>query len=127
MKRTPLICPLLALALPALAHVAATTKLSVDYENAAFTNVLADISAKVEAATPEDPFGFLIRLDPSVTNDLPAITLRADERVALTAVQHGRALRWRAFSDDYPFTEESAQALARWFEEHGVRLGPDAP
>lgn len=44
------------------------------------------------------------------------------ERLALTSVQHGQALRWRTFSDDYPFTAESAAALARWFEERGIPL-----
>lgn len=47
---------------------------------------------------------------------------KGDERVALTSVQHGRALRWKTFSDDYPFTAEAAGALARWFEERGIPL-----
>ena len=47
---------------------------------------------------------------------------KGGERVALTSVQHGRALRWKTFSDDYPFTAESAGALARWFEERGIPL-----
>ena len=47
---------------------------------------------------------------------------KGDERVALTSVQHGRALRWKTFSADYPFTAEAAEALARWFEERGISL-----
>ncbi len=43
---------------------------------------------------------------------------KGGERVALTALQHGEALRWRAFSGDCPFTKESSQAIARWFKEH---------
>ena len=71
--------PLLALALPAPADEMSETKLSVAYENAAFTNVLADIGAKMDAANPEAPFRFMLRLDRSVTNALPAVTLRADD------------------------------------------------
>ena len=73
------ILPLLALALPAPADETSETKLSVAYENAAFTNVLADIGAKMDAANPEDPFRFMLRLDRSVTNALPVVTLRADD------------------------------------------------
>ena len=43
---------------------------------------------------------------------------KSGKRVALTSVQHGRALRWRAFFEDYPFTKESAQSLGHWFKEH---------
>jgi hypothetical protein len=76
MKR--LLFLLLLLALPALADELSETKLSVDYENAAFTDVLADIESKMNAAVPEY-LRFTIRLDRSVTNELPAITFRADE------------------------------------------------
>ena len=79
MKRPLLLLPLLALALPAPADETSETILSVDYANAAFTNVLADVGAKVEAANPEDPFRFKLRLDRSVTNELPTVTLRADD------------------------------------------------
>ena len=79
MKRPLLLLPLLALALPAPADETSETILSVDYANAAFTNVLVDVAAKVEAANPEDPFRFKLRLDRSVTNELPAVTLRADD------------------------------------------------
>ena len=44
---------------------------------------------------------------------------RDGKRVALTSVQHGKALRWRAFSFDYPFTEKSSKALVQWLEAHG--------
>ena len=47
---------------------------------------------------------------------------KGGERLALTSMQHGQALRWNTFSDDYPFTAESAEALARWFEERGISL-----
>ena len=76
MKR--LLFLLLLLALPALADELSELKLSVDYENAAFTDVLADIESKMNAVVPEY-LRFTIRLDRSVTNELPAITFRADE------------------------------------------------
>ena len=41
--------------------------------------MLADIGAKMDAANPEAPFRFMLRLDRSVTNALPAVTLRADD------------------------------------------------
>lgn len=47
---------------------------------------------------------------------------KGGERLALTSVQHGKALRWRIFSDDYSFTAESASALSRWFEARGISL-----
>ena len=47
---------------------------------------------------------------------------KGGERLALTSVQHGKGLRWRTFSDDYPFTAESASALSRWFEARGIPL-----
>ena len=55
---------------------------------------------------------------------------KGGKRVALTALQHGEALRWRAFSGDCPFTKESSQALARWFKEHlgiGTKDPPEPP
>ena len=52
---------------------------------------------------------------------------KGGERVALTALQHGEALRWRAFSGDCPFTSESSQALARWFKEHLGIVTQDPP
>ena len=55
---------------------------------------------------------------------------KGGKRVALTALQHGEALRWRAFSGDCPFTKESSQALARWFKEHlgiGTKDPPPLP
>ena len=148
------ILPLLALALPAPADETSETKLSVAYENAAFTNVLADIGAKMD-----------LRLDRSVTNALPVVTLRADD-IALgdllsrlddlagpmhvlrlpghrlvegrrTGRTHGRAtrsgaplahrlaLRWRTFSDDYPFTDESSKALVQWLKDRGISADMD--
>jgi hypothetical protein len=41
-------------------------------------------------------------------------------RVALTAVQHGTALRWKDFPGDAMLTPESSHALARWLLDHGV-------
>ena len=52
---------------------------------------------------------------------------KGGKRVALTALQHGKALRWRAFSGDCPFTKESSQALARWFKEHLEIVTEDPP
>ena len=55
---------------------------------------------------------------------------KGGKRVALTALQHGEALRWRAFSGDCPFTKESSNALARWFKEHlgiGTKDPPEPP
>jgi hypothetical protein len=78
MKRLPPLLLLPLLVLPALADELAGPKLSVDYENAAFADVLADIESKLNAIDPEDPLPFSVRLDRSATNELPAITLRAD-------------------------------------------------
>lgn len=76
MKRLLLLLPLLAF--PVLADELSDIKLSVDYENAAFADVLADIGSKITAMNPEEPFPFIVRLDRSATNELPAITLHAD-------------------------------------------------
>ncbi len=50
---------------------------SVAYEKAAVTNVLADVEAKANAAAPAGSPRLRIRLDEAVTNELPAVTLRA--------------------------------------------------
>ncbi len=61
---------------------------------------------------------------------------RGDQRIALTAMQHGHSIRWRGFSTsrllgftigygDGPLTEESQAWLKEWFQSHGV--GPDSP
>ena len=50
---------------------------------------------------------------------------KGGERVALTSVQHGLALRWGFFSDDYPFTEESAKALVQWLKDRGISADMD--
>ena len=76
MKRLLLILPLLAL--PALGGELSETKLSVNYENVAFTDVLADIESKMNVEDPECLLTFGVQLDRSVTNELPAITFRAD-------------------------------------------------
>ena len=77
MKRLLLLLPLLAF--PVLADELSDIKLSVDYENAAFADVLADIESKVKAMNPEEDIRpFVLRLDRSATNDLPGITFRAD-------------------------------------------------
>ncbi|MBQ7252441.1 MAG: hypothetical protein IJS32_07560 [Kiritimatiellae bacterium] len=95
MKRLLLL--LLLLSLPAFADEFSGTKLSVDYGNVAFTEVLADIGSKITAMNPEEPFPFIVRLDRSAPNELPAITLRADgisleellsELDALTGLYH---------------------------------------
>ena len=53
---------------------------------------------------------------------------KGGKRVALTSVQHGHALRWRGFFDDYLFTKESSQALARWLKDRlGIDLEAPAP
>ncbi len=73
-------------------------RLSVAYENATFEDVLADIESKVKAMNPEEDIRpFVIRIDRSVTNELPGITFRADaieleellsELDALTGLYH---------------------------------------
>ena len=50
---------------------------AVAYEKAALTNILADVEAKANKATPAGAPRFRIRLDDAVTNEIPAITMRA--------------------------------------------------
>ena len=50
---------------------------AVEWKQAAFTNVLADVEAKANKAAPAGSPRFRIRLDDAVTNELPAITMRA--------------------------------------------------
>jgi hypothetical protein len=50
---------------------------------------------------------------------------KGGEPVALTSVQHSLALRWGFFSDDYPFTEESAKALVQWLKDRGISADTD--
>ena len=50
---------------------------AVAYEKAALTNALADVEAKANKAAPAGSPRFRIRLDEAVTNEIPAITMRA--------------------------------------------------
>ena len=50
---------------------------AVEWKQAAFTNVLADVEAKANKAAPAGSPRFRIRLDKAVTNEIPAITMRA--------------------------------------------------
>ena len=89
MKRIAILLPLLALAAaatepamkPGTAAIAAaearTVIPSVEWKQAAFTNVLADVEAKANKAAPAGSPRFRIRLDEAVTNEIPAITMRA--------------------------------------------------
>ena len=45
---------------------------------------------------------------------------RDGKRVALTSLQHKRAIRWDGFTGDRPLTEGSAEELCRWLEDHGI-------
>jgi len=53
---------------------------------------------------------------------------KGKKRLALTSMQHGRALRWSGFKNfglnyaDAYFTEDSEKWLCAWFEKHGVQL-----
>ena len=63
---------------PAVAAAEARTVIpSVEWKQAAFTNVLADVEAKANKAAPAGSPRFRIRLDEAVTNEIPAITMRA--------------------------------------------------
>lgn len=50
---------------------------AVEWKQAAFTNVLADVEAKANKAAPAGSPRFRIRLDEAVTNELPTVTMRA--------------------------------------------------
>ena len=42
------------------------------------------------------------------------------QRLALTAVQHGKAIRWKGFPGDAVLTSESSAWLKRWLSAHGI-------
>lgn len=46
---------------------------------------------------------------------------RGRKRLALTAIQHGEALRWRDFPGDAWFTAESSLWLMRWLIGNGIK------
>jgi hypothetical protein len=46
---------------------------------------------------------------------------RGDELLAAVSLDHGTLLRWRGWNTDAELTKESADALARWLAEHGIR------
>ena len=45
---------------------------------------------------------------------------RGGKRIALTSVQHGRAIRWDGFPGDAALTEPSSAWLVDWFLMHGI-------
>ena len=48
---------------------------------------------------------------------------RGKKRVALTALHHGRAIRWSEFPGDAQLTPRSSQAIVDWLAERGI-TGP---
>jgi hypothetical protein len=63
---------------------------------------------------------------------------RGTERIALTAMQHGRGIRWKGFTTarflglamgygDLPLSRESRDWLKNWLEAHGVSTKDKAP
>ncbi len=49
---------------------------------------------------------------------------RGDTRLALTALQHGRAIRWKGFPGDAELTSRSSHAIVKWLTAHGI-AGPE--
>ncbi|MCL4853625.1 MAG: hypothetical protein KJZ78_19900 [Bryobacteraceae bacterium] len=43
------------------------------------------------------------------------------DRVALTAVQHGKAIRWKGCPGDIRLTNDSSRWLVEWLAAHGVQ------
>jgi len=55
---------------------------------------------------------------------------RNGERVVLSSLQHGQAIRWKCFPGDVALTGQSASWLSNWLRAHGVpesRRGPSGP
>ena len=48
---------------------------------------------------------------------------RGKQRIALTSIQHGRAVRWEGFQGDAQLTQESGAWLVRWLVQHEVDEG----
>ena len=46
---------------------------------------------------------------------------RGSERLAVTSVQHCRAIRWKGFPTDASLTKESAAWLKQWLLDHGIK------
>ncbi len=42
------------------------------------------------------------------------------KRIAVTSVQHGKAIRWDGFEGDATLTEQSSRWLVSWLTSHGV-------
>jgi len=42
------------------------------------------------------------------------------QRIALTSIQHGRAIRWKGFRGDAQLTGKSAEWLVHWLSRQGV-------
>ncbi len=102
------------------------------------TNVLFEVTDPTEVALVRTNLAF----QPETTTNAIAETClccggpsidwyRGGKRIALTAVVHGRRIRWKGFSTswvlgvrvaygDGPLTDESVQWLADWLQSHGV-------
>lgn len=104
------------------------------------TKVLFTVTSPKEIAEVANHIRFVSR---STTNSLGESCLccggpgidwyRGEKRIVFTAMQHGRAIRWRGFSTlrilmfragngygDGPLTDESQIWLKKWFLSHGV-------
>jgi hypothetical protein len=45
---------------------------------------------------------------------------RKNERLAVTSIQHGLAVRWKEFPGDAALTKESSEWLQQWLTAHGI-------
>jgi hypothetical protein len=45
---------------------------------------------------------------------------KGDKRIALTALKHGKRLKWKGFSTPEALTDESSKWLVAWLVKHGV-------
>ena len=50
---------------------------------------------------------------------------RGKQRIALTSLQHGQALRWKGFPGDARLTPVSSERVIEWLAQHGI-AGPKA-
>mgnify|MGYP000859777626 CR=1 FL=1 len=107
------------------------------------SNVLFQVTDAGEVATVRAHIAFQSRtttnafLETCMCCGGPGIDwYNGNERIALTAMQHGHSIRWRGFSTarilgirfgygDGPLTEQSQQWIRDWLKSHGAAQNED--
>ena len=84
-------------------------------------SILFEVTDPAEIESVRANLEFAGTTGPCMCCGFPGIDwYQGTERIALTAVQHGKAIRWRGWAD-LRLTDASGEWFAQWLVAHGVK------